>query len=187
MSFVVRLGAEAAVHATRSFIESHCNNTVLLKIDFANAFNSIYREKVLAAASEHLPSLIKYVHSSYGASSFLAFGDHLLLSEEGVQQGDPLGPLLFCLAVLPVVKRLSSPLNLWYLDDGTLGGSPSQVLADFKLIKSEGIHMGLQVNAGKCEVVDLNGCCDLPCFENVQQVDVTNLTPLGAPLGSQAM
>ena len=187
LGFGVRLGAEAAVHATRSFIESHCDNTVVLKIDFANAFNSIHRDKVLAAASEHLPSLFKYVHSSYGASSLLAFGDHLLLSEEGVQQGDPLGPLLFCLAILPIVKRLSSPLNLWYLDDGTLGGSPSQVLADFELIQSEGIHIGLQVNAGKCEVVDLNGCCDLSCFENVQQVDVTNLTLLGAPLGRQAM
>ena len=45
LGFGVRLGADAAVHATRSFIESHCNNTVLLKIDFANAFNSIYHEK----------------------------------------------------------------------------------------------------------------------------------------------
>ena len=153
--------AEAAVHATRSFIESHCDNTVVLKIDFANAFNSIHRDEVLTAASEHLPSLFKYVHSSYGASSFLAFGDHLLLSKEGVQQGDPLGPLLFCLTILPIVKRLSSPLTLWYLNEGTLGGSPSQVLADFELIQSEGIHIGLQVN--------------------------TNLTLLGALLGRQAM
>ena len=61
------------------------------------------------------------------------------------------------------------------------------MLADFELIQSEGIHIGLQVNAGKCEVVDLNGCCDLSCFENVQQVDVTNLTLVGAPLGRQAM
>ena len=35
--------------------------------------------------------------------------------------------------------------------------------------------------------MDLNGCCDLSCFENVQQVDVTNLTLLGAPLGKRAM
>ena len=35
--------------------------------------------------------------------------------------------------------------------------------------------------------MDLNGCCDLSCFENVQQVDVTNLTLLGAVLERQAM
>ena len=100
---------------------------MVLKIDFANAFNSIHRDKVLAAASEHLPSLFKYVHSSYGALSVFAFGDHLLLSEER--------------------EDLSSPLNLWHLDDGILGGSPSQVLADFEVIQSEGIYIGLQDDA----------------------------------------
>ena len=137
---------------------------MVLKFDFATAFNSIHRDKVLAAACEHRQTCSSiYVHYSYGALSFLAFGDHRLFSEEGVQHGDPLGPLLFCLAILPIMKRLSSPLNLRYLDSGTLGGSPSQVLADFELIQSEGIHIGLQVNAGKCEVVDLNGCCDMAC------------------------
>ena len=34
LGFGVRVGAEAAVHATCSFIESHCDNTVVLKIDF---------------------------------------------------------------------------------------------------------------------------------------------------------
>ena len=34
-------------------ISCHCDNTVVLKIDFANAFNSIHRDKVLAATSEH--------------------------------------------------------------------------------------------------------------------------------------
>ena len=113
LGFSIRMGAEAAIHATRSFIESHRQNTIWLKLDFTNAFNSIHRDKVLEAASEHLPSLFNYVLSSYGAPSFLSYGDHLLLSEEGVQQGDPLGPLLFCLAILPIVERLSSPLNMW--------------------------------------------------------------------------
>ena len=91
LGFGVRMGAEAAIHATRSFIESHCQNTILLKIDYTNAFNSIHRGKALEAASEHLPSLFNYVLSSYGASSFLSYRDHLLLAEEGVQQGDPFG------------------------------------------------------------------------------------------------
>ena len=90
-------------------------------------------------------SLFNFVLSSYEATSFLSYGDHLLLSE-GVQQGDPLGPLLVCLAILPIVECLSSPLNMWYHDDGTLGGSPSQGLADFQFIQSEGINRGLQVN-----------------------------------------
>ena len=58
LGFGVRMGAEAAIHATHSFIESHRQNTILLKIDFTNAFNSIHRDKALEAVSEHLPACL---------------------------------------------------------------------------------------------------------------------------------
>ena len=187
LGFGVRMGAEAAIHTARSFIRNHQTNSVLLKVDITNAFNSIHRNKVLEAVSKHIPSLFKYVHSSYAVSSFLAFGSDLIYSEEGVQQGDPLGPLLFCLTIHPIISHLSSPLNRWYLDNGTLGGSPTKVLADFKFIQSEGIKYGLQVNPGKCEVVALSDSSSTTSFEHVQQVSVADLTLLGAPLGERAM
>ena len=31
---------------------------------------------------------------TYGAQTMLRFGEHTIWSEEGVQQGDPLGPLI---------------------------------------------------------------------------------------------
>ena len=45
----------------------------------------------------------------------------------GVQQGDPLGPLGFSMALHPIVQRIVNEvpglsLNAWYLDDGTLCG-----------------------------------------------------------------
>ena len=186
LGFGIKRGAEAAIHAARTFIHSH-DDMVLLKIDFANATNSINRDKALEAVSEHLPSLFSYTYSSYGASSFLAYGNHLVSSDEGVQQSDPLGPLLFCLTILPIVKCLSLPLNMWYLDDVTLGGTPAQVLEDFHIIQSEGIKRGLRVNPGKCEVVSLSDSCDVTSFQHHRQVRVTDLTLLGAPLGDQAM
>ena len=57
LGFGIKRGAEAAIHAARTFIHSH-NDMVLLKIDFANAINSINRDKALEAVSEHLPSLL---------------------------------------------------------------------------------------------------------------------------------
>jgi hypothetical protein len=45
-------------------------------------------------------------------------------TETGVQQGDPLGPVLFCLALHPVIKSLKSEFNVWYLDDGVLADDP---------------------------------------------------------------
>jgi len=47
---------------------------------------------------------------------------------------DPLGPVLFSLAIHSLASELVSTFNVWYLDDGTLGGSPRSVLADFATI-----------------------------------------------------
>ena len=66
----------------------------------------------------------------YGVSSVLAFGDKTVASSSGVQQGDPLGPLLFCLAIQPILDFLSSPLKVGYLNDVTLGGPELTVEAD---------------------------------------------------------
>jgi hypothetical protein len=56
------------------------------------------------------------------------------MSDERTQQGDPLGPLLFCSTVMPLVKRIESEFNCWYLDDDTLGGDVDTLLKDFNLI-----------------------------------------------------
>jgi hypothetical protein len=52
----------------------------------------------------------------YSNSSFLNFGEHLLLSDEGAQQGDPLGPLMIHLASLQPTRNMKSKFNTWYLD-----------------------------------------------------------------------
>lgn len=58
------------------------------------------------------------------------------MSEEGVQQGDPLGPLLFCLVIQPIVETVKSEVNQWYLDDGSIGGPLKSVIEDVqKIIK----------------------------------------------------
>ena len=75
---------------------------------------------------------------------------------EGIQQGDPLGPFLFSLATKDLVKACKSPLNIFYLDDGTLGGSDSQVLEDFKLIRENMKRLGLEINSAKCELYLVN-------------------------------
>ena len=61
-----------------SFTVTTTWSSLRLMICFANAFNSIHHDKALEAVSEHLPSLFSYIYSSYGASSFLAYGNHLV-------------------------------------------------------------------------------------------------------------
>ena len=54
--------------------------------------------------------------------------DHILESAEGVQQGDPLGPLLFCFTIQSLILKLQSEFSVFYLDDGTIGGSVKDVI-----------------------------------------------------------
>ena len=120
--FGIPLGAEAAVHATRVYLQDMPDHHLLLKLDFRNAFNSLRRDKMLLAVCEKAPQLFPLVHSAYSAPSSLFIQDKTILSAEGVQQGDPLGPLLFSLTTMDLMEPLRSELLIFYLDDGTLGG-----------------------------------------------------------------
>ena len=52
-----------------------------------------------------------------------------------------------------MVKKLKSELNVWFMDDGTLGGNVNQLLDDFSLIMKESCELGLHVNVSKCELI----------------------------------
>ena len=66
-------------------------------------------------------------------------------SEQGVQQGDPLGPLLFSLVLHKLVHTFASDsegsgllFNMWYLDNGTLAGPKVAVNRAIYLIQQLG-------------------------------------------------
>jgi len=125
----------------------------MVKLDFANAFNSLHRSDMLLSVRDRLPELYAFCLSSYSQPSFLYFGSHVILSQEGPQQGDPLGPLLFCSTIHPLISSLSSDLTLGYLDDLTLAGPESVVAADIQQVMAERSKMGLCLNPSKCEVI----------------------------------
>ena len=118
----VRKGAEVAVHAARLYLHKRDPIKALLKLDFSNAFNFIRRDKMFRAVLELAPRLFHFVHSAYSSPSTLFWGDKTIQSAEGVQQGDPFGPLLFCLTIHQLGPKLISESQMFYLDDGTPGG-----------------------------------------------------------------
>ena len=68
-----------------------------------------------------------------------------------------MGPLLFCLAVHPLLTSLRSDLRVAYMDDVTLGARSSTVVDDVKTILARGTDFGLSLNLGKCEVISKTG------------------------------
>lgn len=177
-------GCEAAVHATRRFVSLLSPGEVVVKLDFANAFNSLRRDAMLQAVAERLPHLYHFCWSSYHSPSVLQFGDKIVMSAEGVQQGDPLGPLLFCLTIHPLIASLSSSLRIAYLDDVTLGGELDVVNQDVASVASQGAAIGLSLNASKCEFISQSECpSGLPTSDFIH-ISPANAELLGAPLFS---
>ena len=77
------------------------------KIDFSNAFNAVKRDVFLNEFFQHFPQIYKWVRFCYSQHSFCFFGNFVIPSEAGVQQGDPLGPFLFCLVLQVLVKKVN--------------------------------------------------------------------------------
>jgi hypothetical protein len=82
----------------------------------------------------HTPLLYPYLYQCYRNPSTLFFGDHLISSSVGAQEGNPCGPMIFTLAIQPIILSLDFQLNIWYLDDATLADYPKVVLSDFKKV-----------------------------------------------------
>ena len=57
LGFGVQHGAEAAVHAARTYLQDLAPGRAILKIDFSNAFNSLRRDVILQSIQNELPEL----------------------------------------------------------------------------------------------------------------------------------
>jgi hypothetical protein len=152
----IKGGAEALAHAARRFLAGMSNGQVLVKLDFSNAFNSLRRDAMLEAAAKFIPDLLPYIISAYGSPSTLCFGNEKLESLEGIQQGDPLGPLLFCITIHKVLQSIKSTFVSGYLDDVGIGGDVQSVVEDIQLVEFEATRLGLRLNHSKCEIIGLD-------------------------------
>ena len=93
----VKVGAESIMHATKSTFEKLQFSQVaaIIQIDFENALISIKRSQTLNAAVTLMPSLASFAIYCYSQHSYLYYSNKSVTNQSGLQQGDPLGPLLF--------------------------------------------------------------------------------------------
>jgi Reverse transcriptase (RNA-dependent DNA polymerase) len=153
LGFATSNGCELAAHTARTyFTHDHDGTTAFLKIDYRNAFNMVDRSTFLTHVSNFCPEIFPFVRQCYEEDSSLFWNGREIFSQRGAQQGDPLGPVLFCLALKPITSILRSDVNLFYLDDGTMSGDPAVVLQDFATLIDLSSSIGLELNPEKCEL-----------------------------------
>ena len=166
----IRGGLEAAVHSIRQCLSDRGQeeNLCCFKVDMQNAFNECDRLTFLHRLHSSFPELVAWVHWCYHCQGELRFGPHPLKSSAGVQQGDPLGPLLFSLVLLELQDTIGHieglDLSVWYLDDGTFIGTRTAVAQLLHNLQSHGPAFGLHLNLPKCEVFWPSGIQTFPEF-----------------------
>ena len=139
-----------------------------MKIDLCNAFNLVSRQALLDECSAHFPELLPWASWCYSQHPTLWHPMGIISSESGVQQGDPLGPMFFCLVLHNLVTAIvtdnecsSLLFHRWYIDDGVVAGPKPALSKVFFIIQELGPPLGLFINAGKCELFGLG---DLSSF-----------------------
>ena len=118
----------------------------------------------MEAVLKFLPSVAPFATFFYSQHSHLHFNNTYLNSQSGVQQGIPLGPPMFSLALWPIIKEIETKLpNLvqhnWYLDDGILAGTHQQLCTALNLLTNldDGCLLELRIEKSElCSPVDLN-------------------------------
>ena len=127
---------------------------MLVKLDFANAFNTIRRDSLLETTAEKTPELYKFVLSSHSCEAKLTFGPYIILSREGSQQGDPLSGLEFCDIVHPILSESQTKMKLGYMDDFKIGERIQAVASDVARImdaekQTDFVEMPLNAKSSK--------------------------------------
>ncbi|CAN0597399.1 unnamed protein product, partial [Laminaria digitata] len=105
----------------------------LVLTDCSNAFNTVKRTAVLEEVANCVPALTLLVAKCYGTRPADVFSrmdtgeTRTIACSSGVQQGNPMGPAMFCLALRPGLKRFRQEIKgegveaFAYMDDVSLG------------------------------------------------------------------
>ena len=141
----------------RRYLQSLSPNHIMVKLDFANAFNNLHRSDMLLSVGDRYPSCMPFAslrtHSCHSCildrMPFCPRRAQTILPNQYCQSRT--APFLFHHSSSHYFAELRPYVG--NLDDLTLAGPQSVVAVDIQQVMAEGSKMGLRLNPSKCEVI----------------------------------
>ena len=193
-----RAGTDCVGHAARLATDPDPRATVL-SIDGVGAHDHVLRSAMLGKLLEvdSLRGLLPFVRATYAQPSCCHWQDdhgrfRQIRQHEGGEQGDPLMPLLFCLAVHSALMAVQEQLLpgeciFAFLDDVYALSSPGWTCAMYKLLEKILFAIaGIRLHTGKTRTWSKAG--EIPeCMEELgdEVESSTGINILGTPVGSE--
>ena len=165
-----------ALCAIRRRCERVKSPVIIMTIDFRNAFNSVFWDKMFALMHKKVPELIPFMIARY-KDMVVVFKDKTgalnLKMERGVSQGCPLSPPIFQLVMNEILSEvresMKGSLFYAYLDDCTIvAHSMRDAIAAYVKIRRTALEYGLEVNEDKCELFVPSFCSKLNVCSSVK-------------------
>ena len=200
-------GAEVLGHSVRALTEAD-PDLVLLCLDAKNAYGTASRADCLDALGREAPDLLPFAQVfCRRASRYLLWDDagecHCLRATSGVDQGDPLAPLLFACGLKPCLEALESDLQqrardlgldpsrvrvLAYLDDVAVLVPPALASAVLPAAREALGVLGLDLRQEKTQAYSKRAACPEGLEEQWREHGVTLVgVPLGEPLPANGL
>ena len=192
-------GTELLAHTVRALTEADPDLTVLA-LDAKNAYCTASRAACLEQLELRAPDLLPCARLFSQRESQYFFWDgrgacHRLRATSGVDQGDPLAPVLFACGLAPHLQALEDELQelarshglparrvrvLAYLDDVALLAPPELAAEALAAAERHLAVLGLELNLGKTQAWSARSACPPELTDYRREAGVTLV---GVPLG----
>ena len=131
---------------------------VKLMLDAKNGFGKLSRKAMLWTVRHRWAGGCRFAFNCYRHQSQSIVRRrgkpcYVILSEEGIIQGDPLAMILYGITLVPLAKQLKEAvpdlIHSWYADDAALAGDSSRIRKAVRLLQQWGPQRGYFLEADK--------------------------------------